>query len=70
MQKAFGAAILAAVGCGQYATVEEATSKLIQVVETTDQTPELVEAYNKKYNVYTALYPALKDTYKKLVEAE
>ncbi|MCI7275798.1 MAG: xylulokinase [Cuneatibacter sp.] len=67
---AFGAAILAAVGCGQYATVEEATSKLIQVVETTDQTPELVEAYNKKYSVYTALYPALKDTYKKLVEAE
>ena len=44
--------------------------KLIQVVETTDQTPELVEAYNKKYSVYTALYPALKDTYKKLVEAE
>lgn len=64
---AFGAAILAAVGCGQYASVEEATGKLIKVTETTDQDAELVEKYNKKYDVFKSLYPTLKDTFDKLV---
>ena len=67
---AFGAAILAAVGCGRYANVEEAASKLIQVVETTEQSEELVAAYNKKYKVYTEIYPALKATYDSMVAAE
>lgn len=63
---AFGAAILAAVGCGKYATVEEATEKLIRVVETTDQEKELVEKYNERYEVFKSLYPTLKDTFHKL----
>lgn len=67
---AFGAAILAAVACGAYASVEEATDKLIQVVSTVDQDPALVEAYNKKYAVYKAIYPAMKDVYDQMVEAE
>lgn len=64
---AFGAAILAAVGCGQYASVEEAANKLIKVVETTEQDPAIVEKYNKKYEVFKSLYPTLKDTFDKLV---
>lgn len=64
---AFGAAILAAVGCGTYATVEEATEQLIRVVETTDQDPELVEKYNARYEVFKSLYPTLKDTFQKLI---
>ncbi|TAH64439.1 MAG: xylulokinase, partial [Anaerolineaceae bacterium] len=36
---AFGAAILAAVGCGKYSTVEEATEKLIKVIDTIEQDP-------------------------------
>lgn len=64
---AFGAAILATVGCGKYATVEEATEKLIRVVETTEQEPELVAKYNERYEVFKTLYPTLKDTFHKLV---
>ena len=63
---AFGAAILAAVGCGKYASVEEATEKLICVVETTEQDPELVAKYNERYEVFRGLYPTLKDTFHKL----
>ena len=64
---AFGAAILAAVGCGKYATVEEATEKLIKVIETTDQDVAAVERYNKKYEIFKELYPTLKEMYNKLV---
>ncbi|MDO5521111.1 MAG: xylulokinase [bacterium] len=64
---AFGAAILAAVGCGQYASVEEASNQLIQIVSTIEQDQETVEKYNKKYEVFKELYPALKDLYKKMV---
>ena len=64
---AFGAAILAAVGCGKYASVEEATEKLIKVVETTEQDPDIVELYNKKYQVFKEIYPTLKDMFDKMV---
>ena len=65
---AFGAAILAAVGCGQYSTVEEATEKLIKVVSTVEQDPQIVELYNKKYEVFKELYPTLKDMFDKMSE--
>jgi xylulokinase len=65
---AFGAAILAAVGCGQYSTVEEATEKLIKVVSTVEQDPQTVELYNKKYQVFKELYPTLKDMFDKMSE--
>lgn len=65
---AFGAAILAAVGCGQYATVEEAAGKLIKVTETTDQDAATVELYNKKYDVFKDLYPNLKAMFDRIVQ--
>jgi len=64
---AFGAAILAAVGCGKYASVEEAASKLIKVIDTTEQDPAIVELYNKKYQVFKELYPTLKEMFDKMV---
>lgn len=64
---AFGAAILAAVGCGRYTCVEEATEKLIKVIDTTEQDPKIVELYNKKYEVFKELYPTLKDMFDKMV---
>lgn len=64
---AFGAAILAAVGCGVYSSVEEATAKLIQVTETIKQDKETVNKYNKKYQVYHQLYPSLKTMFDKMI---
>lgn len=64
---AFGAAILATVGCGKYPSVEDAAGKLIKVIETTEQDAESVELYNKKYEVFKELYPALKNIYDKMI---
>lgn len=64
---AFGAAILATVGCGKYASVEEATDKLIKVIDTIEQDPAIVELYNKKYQIFKELYPTLKEMFDKMV---
>ncbi len=59
----YGGAILAAVGCGVYANVEEATQKLVQVVETIEPEQELVEKYEKQYQKFKVIYPALKQVF-------
>ncbi len=64
---AFGAAILAAVGCGKYASVEEAANTLVKVVKTTEQDPKEVELYDKKYEIFRQIYPSLKEMYNKMV---
>ncbi len=64
----FGAAILAAVGCGKYASVEEAAAKLIKVVETTEQDAGLVAKYEKKYQTFKKIYPALLPVYDEIVK--
>ena len=64
----FGAAILAAVGCGVFGSVEEAADKLIRVVETTESDPETVALYEEKYRKFRSIYPALKPVFDKLAE--
>jgi len=61
---ALGAAILAAVGAGAYATVEEACAKLISVTQSFNPEAGAVERYNKRYPVYNSLYKSLADTFK------
>lgn len=59
----FGAAILAAVGCGKYASVEEAAEKLITVVSTIEPEEAIVQKYEEKYQMFRQIYPALKPVY-------
>lgn len=61
---ALGAAVLAAVGCGEYANVEEAVNKLINVVETIEPEYELVEKYDKGYEKFRRIYPCVKELYR------
>ena len=61
---ALGAAILAAVGCGEYANVEEAVNKLINVVETIEPEYELIEKYDKGYEKFRRIYPCVKELYR------
>lgn len=56
----YGAAILAAVGCGEYTDVETAVDKLIKVVETVEPEAELVDKYEERYQKFKQYYPALK----------
>lgn len=62
----YGAAMLAAVGCGAFSSVSEAAAQLIRVTDTIEKDKDLVEKYNKKYQVFRELYPALKPVYQKL----
>ena len=64
----FGAAILAAVGCGAFESCEEAAAKLIRVTQTTEQDPSLVAKYEEKYRNFRLMYPALKPVYAELAE--
>lgn len=57
---ALGGAILAAVACGEYATVEDAAKAIVKVKKTIRPKAELVEAYQRKYQTFRKLYPALK----------
>ncbi|MCD7954772.1 MAG: xylulokinase [Lachnospiraceae bacterium] len=55
-----GGAILAAVGCGEYASVEEAASKLVHVVGTIEPDPALVAKYEARYAQFKQIYPTCK----------
>ena len=59
----YGGAILAAVACGEYASVEEATSKLVKVIDTVEPDPAIAARYEEQYQKFVKMYPALKDVY-------
>ncbi|MBV7274710.1 xylulokinase [Clostridiaceae bacterium UIB06] len=63
---AYGAAILAAVGCGLYGSVDEACRVLINITDKVEPIKENVEKYNKFYNVYSSLYDSLKDKFEEI----
>lgn len=64
---ALGAAILAAVACGEYKNVEEAAKKLVKVKQTIEPEPILAEKYEECYQKFRKLYPALKGIFPELV---
>lgn len=57
---AFGAAMLAMVGCGEYKSPQDAARAIVR--KTTAEFPEktLVAAYDERYARYKKLYPLLK----------
>lgn len=57
----YGAAILAAVGCGTFESVESACEKLVKVIDTVEPDPELVQKYEEKYQKFKQLYPIMKN---------
>ncbi|ADQ41498.1 xylulokinase [Caldicellulosiruptor acetigenus I77R1B] len=60
---AFGAAILAAVGAGEYQKVEEACDTMIQKVDNCSPNEKLFEIYRKTYKLYNSIYPRVKDLF-------
>jgi xylulokinase len=60
---AFGAALLAGVGCGVWKTVEESCAATIKTLESTTPNQGTVAVYEAYYQQYTALYPALKPSF-------
>ena len=62
----YGGAILAAVGCGEFASVEEAAQKLVKVVDTVEPDAELAAKYEERYQKFRKIYPAVKGLFREL----
>ncbi|KAH0786456.1 xylulokinase [Histomonas meleagridis] len=56
---ALGAAMLAAVACGEYRNVEEMADKIIKVVDVIEPQKDIVEKYEERYKKFRSIYPAL-----------
>ncbi|MBR3306662.1 MAG: xylulokinase [Lachnospiraceae bacterium] len=63
---ALGGAMLAAVGCGRFASVEEAAERIVKTVGTVEPEKDIAEKYEERYQVFREIYPALKPVYPKL----
>lgn len=55
---AMGAAMLAAVACGEYDSVESMAGKILNVVRIIEPDPVLVGKYDEKYSKFKEIYPA------------
>ena len=64
---ALGGAMLAAVACGVFSSVEEAAEKIVRVTETIEPEPELVEKYERQYQKFAKIYPTVKDLFTELL---
>ena len=60
---ASGGAILAAVGAGEFSSIQEACDTLLKITEVTEPINENVKRYEDYHAVYKKLYPALKDAF-------
>ena len=60
----FGAALLAMTGCGEYASVEEAAGATVRKRLAVKHDPTAAALYNKGYESYKKLYPALKEFFR------
>ncbi len=67
---AYGAALLAGVGAGQWASVAESCTATVRPVERTAPNAVNVPVYERAYAQYRALYPALKPVFHAIGEAE
>ncbi len=60
---ALGGAMLAAVACGEYASVEEIADKVVKVTETILPGPELAQRYDERYAQFKEIYPACRPVF-------
>ena len=67
---AYGASILAAVGCGLYESVDEACKQLIKITDIVEPIKGNVEKYDKLYKIYTPLYSCLEEKFEELNKIE
>lgn len=58
--------MLAAVACGEYASVEEAAAKIVEVVDTIEPDPELTAKYEERYSKFVKIYPTVKDLFSQI----
>lgn len=62
----YGGAILAAVACGAYASVEEAAAKLVRVVDSVEPDAAIAARYEERYRKFTRIYPTVKELFSQI----
>lgn len=63
---ALGGAMLAAVACGEYDSVEDAARKIVRVRETVEPDLELAAKYERRYQQFKEIYPACRELFRRL----
>jgi len=61
---ALGGAILAAVACGEFKSVEAAANQLVKVIDTIEPEQDVAKKYEIQYNKFIQIYPTVKDLFK------
>ena len=56
----YGGAMLAAVACGEFSSVQEAADRLVHVTATVRPDPEISARYEAQYRKFREIYPAMK----------
>ena len=56
---AFGAAILAAIGCGEYKNAAEAASAIVRMKAVYTPDSAIVSGYESRYQQFKQIYPAV-----------
>lgn len=64
---ALGGAMLAAVACGAYESVEAAAAKIVKVVDTVEPEAQLEDKYEQRYRQFREIYPACKGLFEKMI---
>ena len=63
----YGAAMLAMVACGRFASVREAAAALVRVKSTVEPDAELTKLYDERYAQFREIYPACRALFPKLL---
>lgn len=61
-----GGAMLAAVSCGEYTSVEEAAQAIVKIKEVIEPEPELVSLYEERYQQFRKIYPTCRQLFQQL----
>ena len=62
----YGGAMLAMVGCGEYASVADCAAALVKVTKTVEPDPEIAARYEARYRQFRLIYPAMKELFPNL----
>ncbi len=65
---AYGVALLAAVGAGEYKNIQQACQSAIKITRTIKPDPKTRQLYKKLHEQYDRLYPALKQEFANIAE--
>ena len=65
---ALGAALLAAVGCGMFSSIQDAVQSCIKTGDVVEPEASLTAVYDELYDAYRQLYPVLKNSFATLAD--